>query len=75
MAIYYLPPAKLNPPMPLARTILTPIAMCSHVPMLSPVHMAPWRWEPAKNERVSTNGRLAGLERALSAWAVMLCCN
>jgi hypothetical protein len=31
--------------------------MCSYVLRLLPVHMAPNRWLPAKNERVSTNGR------------------
>ena len=30
--------------------------------MLSPVHMAPCLWDPAKNERVRTNGRTSGHE-------------
>ncbi len=44
---YNLHPAKVIPAMPLARTICTPTVMWSQVPRLSPVHMAPKRWEPA----------------------------
>jgi hypothetical protein len=50
-------PEKVMPAIPLDRTILIPTAMCSHVPMLSPVHMAAYLWAPAQNERVRTNGR------------------
>ncbi len=34
-------PPKVMPAMPFARTILMPMAMCSQVPRLSPVHIAP----------------------------------
>ena len=33
--------------------------------MLSPVQMAPCLWEPAKKERVSTNGRTLGFRACL----------
>jgi hypothetical protein len=53
------------PAIPFDRTILMPTAMCSQVPRLSPVHIAPYRCEPAKNERVRTKGRLGVAPRAI----------
>jgi hypothetical protein len=46
---------------------LMPTAMCSQLQRLSPVHIAPNLCEPAKNERESTNGRVAGLVRSAMA--------
>jgi len=40
-------PAKLIPAILLDKTIFIPTAICSQVPRLSPVHIAPKRWEPA----------------------------
>lgn len=48
-------------------------AKCSHVPILSPVQIAPYLCEPAKNARERTKGRRGGSCRAISAWAVALC--
>ena len=44
--------------------------------MLSPVHAAPWRWDPAKKLRVSTKGRCSGWRRrwpwTLASWRRVL---
>jgi len=61
-------PAKLMPAIPFAKTILIPTAICSHVPRLSPVHIAPNLCEPAKNERERTKGRVG--EFVLAAMAL-----
>lgn len=37
-----LPPEKVIPAIPSVKVILTPTSMCSHVPMLSPVQIAPY---------------------------------
>ena len=60
----YSHPENDMPPKLFARTILIPTAMCSQVPMLSPVHIAPKRCDPAKKDRVRTNGLFGGFERA-----------
>lgn len=70
----YSHPAKVMPAIPLASTIGMPTVMCSQVPKLSPVHIAPKRCEPAKNERVSTNGRFGTSERAIRPCEVILGC-
>jgi hypothetical protein len=46
-ALEHLHPAKGIPAILLDKTIWTPTAMCSQVPRLSPVHIAPNLWEPA----------------------------
>ena len=63
-------PENEKPAMLLAKTIFIPTAMCSQVPRLSPVHIAPNLWDPAKNERVRTKGRIGGFVLAMTACAV-----
>ena len=50
-----------------------PMAMCSQVPMLSPVQTAPNLCDPAKNALDKTNGLCGGLVLCTSACAVALC--
>lgn len=70
---WYSPPENVMPAIPSLRVIGMPTAICSHVPRLSPVQMAPNRWDPAKKDRERTNGRLGVPERFMRAVEVAFC--
>eukprot|EP00967_Tisochrysis_lutea_P083048 scaffold115206_cov31-Tisochrysis_lutea.AAC.3 len=52
-------PANGRPATPSARTIRGARRSCAQLAVLSPVHTAPWRWEPMKKARDNRKGRSA----------------